>query len=282
MPMMHNTQKHVSLMTMLTFSLTSLLPGLYFGYRKHYSWAVVHIGILAALIWLGCWAILLFDLLFWPVMAAALLLYWLAGLGIWKITAAKQSQKASGISIGIFVLVDLLLLSLIALIGGKIILDIRKVMSESMAPVIQEDQYLLIDRFAYRRNSPQRRDVVIFPAPAENEQQTEKDAVKRIAAVGGDRIYWKQNQMYINDKLYPKSDIQIREHEQINHVLARRLYSQYSENNPLVVPDGHLYMIGDNYDNSVDSRHYGTVKADSVFGKATQTIWPRQSAHLIR
>ncbi|NLG67022.1 MAG: signal peptidase I [Actinobacteria bacterium] len=127
--------------------------------------------------------------------------------------------------------------------------------SESMEPTLLKGDRVLVNRLAYRFGEPQRGDIVVFRPPMGNE-----DYIKRIVAVGGDTVAVHDGRLYVNGE--PQSEPYIKE---------QQLLGQFEE---VEVPEGSCFMMGDNRNNSGDSRVFGSVKKSAVVGKAFLIYWP--------
>lgn len=127
--------------------------------------------------------------------------------------------------------------------------------SESMEPTLLKGDRVLVNRLAYRFGEPQRGDIVVFRPPL-----GEEDYIKRIVAVGGDTVEVRSGKLYLNGVAQDESYLK----EQ--HVLGR-----YEE---LLVPEGSYFMMGDNRNNSGDSRVFGPVEKGAILGKAFLLYWP--------
>jgi signal peptidase I len=133
------------------------------------------------------------------------------------------------------------------------------VVSESMNPTLQVGDYYVLRVDAYNDRVPQRGDVVVFDRPGEG------TFIKRIIGIGGDRIGIGRGRVWLN---------------------GAWLKEPYLKENPVtelpmatVVPDGHLFVLGDNRNKSEDSRDYGPIPAGNVMGKVTKILWPLDRAH---
>lgn len=146
----------------------------------------------------------------------------------------------------------------------KQIIQAYKIPAGSLKPALLiGDQILAKTGFAVN-NGVQKGDVIIFSHP----QDPSKDFIKRVVAIGGESIEIKGKKIYIN-------------HEKINepyviHSDSRIIPANLSprDNMPAVkVPDDSLFVMGDNRDNSHDSRFWGFVETSAVKGKASVIYW---------
>jgi signal peptidase I len=123
----------------------------------------------------------------------------------------------------------------------------------SMAPRISPNEYVLINRFAYRLQPPQRGDIVAF---------RESDArvfIKRVVGVPGDRIRIEHGAVIVNG------------------VVLNEPYVRYADNRSFsdtVVPAGSIYVLGDNRADSEDSRFFGVISESRIIGRAIAGVWP--------
>jgi len=151
-----------------------------------------------------------------------------------------------------------------------------KIPSESMEPTLEIGDHLLVNKFIYgikipftsinlfSWNSPQRGDVIVFIYPME----PDKDFIKRVIGVGGDTVKIVNKHLYINGVEVPDPHAVYRE----NTIL---LGDEQKPDNfgPVTIPQGSLFVLGDNRDYSLDSRSWGFVSSKDVVGKAFAIYW---------
>ena len=125
----------------------------------------------------------------------------------------------------------------------------------SMNPTLQDGDYLLVSKQTYTFEEPERGEIIIFPVGEDN-----KLYIKRVIGLPGDVITIKNGEVYVNGK----EDAQ-------NYTLDGYTSGNIDE---LVVPDGEVFVLGDNRLNSIDSREIGTKKIDDVKGVAFIRLWP--------
>lgn len=180
----------------------------------------------------------------------------------------------------------------IVLIVRSFIVEPFQIPSESMLPTLEKGDFILVNRFAYGLRmpvfntklldlgSPQRGDVFVFRYP----EDPKLDYIKRVVGLPGDRIKYMNKQVYINDQpvnysmqgIYTK---QPDKHEYVenlgnvthNILLKDNAFSSLPflpENQEIVVPAQHYFAMGDNRDNSSDSRVWGFVPDENLKGRA--------------
>ncbi|GAB4513372.1 MAG: signal peptidase I [Anaerolineae bacterium] len=128
----------------------------------------------------------------------------------------------------------------------------------SMEPNFHEGQFLVINKLAYRLGTPSRGDVIVFRYPYD----PDRDFIKRVIGLPGDVVEVRQGQVWINGELLEEP-----------YPLHLGLYSAP----PVRVAPGHVYVLGDNRNNSNDSHTWGPLSLDLVIGKAVFSYWPLDS-----
>jgi signal peptidase I len=161
------------------------------------------------------------------------------------------------------ILETILIALLLAVLIRVFIIETFVVDGPSMEATLWDGQRLLVSKMAYRFSEPKRGDVVIFRYPLD----PSKDYVKRVIAVGGDTIEVRMGRVYVNS-----------ERREEPYVLNPGLYDMRST----IVPEGCVFVMGDNRTNSEDSRSFGPIKVESLKGKAIAVIWPLKSAGFLK
>lgn len=168
------------------------------------------------------------------------------------------------------------------------IADWNDVPTGSMKPTIKIGDVILVDRMAYdirvpfthislyRLSNPRRGDIVVFDSKVEDER-----LVKRIIGVPGDIVELKNNILYINGKALSYRSIgndtnftdEIEDLFGVKHkIRVKNGGSLYSSFLPVKVPEGHYLVLGDNRDNSADSRIIGFVPRSEIVGRSKTVI----------
>ncbi len=143
----------------------------------------------------------------------------------------------------------------------KFIIVNAKIPSASMEPTIMTGDRLIGNRLAYLNSDPERGDIVIFLYP-DNEKEL---FIKRVIGLPGDTVTVKQGKVYINN-----SDIPL---DESAYVVTTPL----GDFGPFKVPEGAYFMMGDNRNNSMDSRYWNQpyVYKDKILGKAWLRYFPK-------
>ena len=147
------------------------------------------------------------------------------------------------------------------LIKGNI-MQAYKVPAGSMIPTLLPGDRILANKFIYKKNEPQRNDIIVFPFP----KDPYKDYVKRIIGIEGDVIEIKDKRLFINSKEY-YSDYHINVDE---NTITKGPRDNFG---PITVPQGKYFVLGDNRDNSYDSRFWGFIPKKSIKGKIISIYW---------
>ena len=160
---------------------------------------------------------------------------------------------------------------LIALFIRAFVIQAFKIPSSSMEPTLQVGDHILVSKFIYgikipftdiklfQYNKPRRGDIIVFIYPKDHS----KDFIKRVIGTAGDKVEVVRNKIYINDKLM--EDPWGRYEEKMDW---RRYFQPMERYGPEIVPKDSLFVLGDNRDNSQDSRFWGFVNLSAVKGKA--------------
>jgi signal peptidase I len=138
---------------------------------------------------------------------------------------------------------------------------------ESMMPTLEEGNKLVVNKIGYQIGDLNRFDVIVFHA---NEKE---DFVKRIIGLPGDRIEYRDDQLWINGEKYPEPFLEKYRKE----ILDGRLTGDFTlkeRTGEKIVPKDHFFVLGDNRRGSWDSRHFGFVSVNQVVGKVNLRYWP--------
>ena len=137
------------------------------------------------------------------------------------------------------------------------IVELYGVDGPSMRPTLESEKRLVVNKFIYRFHPPEKGDVLVFQYP----RDPSRDFIKRVIAVPGDTIEIREGRVLVNDQLLTEDYI------------LEKTRSEYPK---ATVPEGHIFVMGDNRNNSEDSRFadVGFVPYDLIKGKAMLVFWP--------
>ncbi len=145
----------------------------------------------------------------------------------------------------------------------------------SMAPTLQDQDRMIVNKFSYTVGEPKRFDIIVFHAP-EN-----KDYIKRVIGLPGDTIEYKDDVLYINGESYEEPYLQLLKETTLDGPLTEP-FTLKEKIGQETVPEGELFVMGDNRRYSKDSRHIGTVPMEEVLGRTSIVYWPMEDIGLVK
>lgn len=131
-----------------------------------------------------------------------------------------------------------------------------RVDGHSMEPTLHNGQYVMVNKLALRLGSPQRGDIVVFRSP----QDERRALIKRVVGLPGEEVMIRSGVVYINGVALAEP-----------YVAPNPPSGDWG---PQVLGPGEYMLLGDNRDNSNDSRNFGPVSASEFIGKAWFSLWP--------
>jgi signal peptidase I len=139
-----------------------------------------------------------------------------------------------------------------------------RVEGTSMLPRLEDSDRLFINKFVYHFEDIHRGDVVVFHYP----RDPEKSYIKRVIALPGDRLRIDRGDVYVNGK-------------RLREPYVPEDYRDTKSLAETVIPDDEYFMMGDHRSISSDSREFGPVDRDLIYGKAVFVYWPRRDAGVV-
>lgn len=139
----------------------------------------------------------------------------------------------------------------LAFICSFLFFRLTRVSGESMEPTLYDGDWIVVSAMAYKSDTPQRGDIVVF----KREDITNGHIVKRVIGLPGETVEIKQGKVYINGSPFDDDDFYA--------------YNEKDDFGPVVIGDDACFVLGDNRCNSMDSRHWDgfEVSFDEIFGK---------------
>jgi signal peptidase I len=153
---------------------------------------------------------------------------------------------------------------LISMLLRTYVVEARWIPSESMVPTFQVGDRLLVEKISLKTGSFHRGDIVVFDAP-QTSGMTEA-MIKRIVGLPGDILRIQNGVLYVNGTPLDEP-----------YVVEKAKYNF----GPFTVPENDLFVMGDNRNNSFDSRYWGPLSKDLVIGKAVIKFYPFHDIGLI-
>ncbi|MFE5319623.1 signal peptidase I [Paenibacillus sp. NPDC056579] len=142
----------------------------------------------------------------------------------------------------------------------------------SMEPNFYTKERLIVNKIIYSFRKPERGEVVVFHATKD------KDYIKRVIALPGEKIRVEGDKVYVNNKVLDEPYLK----EALDEAAKNGIpYNSRNMNNEQTVPDGMVFVMGDNRSNSQDSRDIGPVKYEQIVGRADLIFWPFDKISLV-
>lgn len=151
-------------------------------------------------------------------------------------------------------ILETLVLAVVLFFGINAVSARVRVDGFSMRPTLQDGEYILINKLAYKLGEPMRGDIVVFVFP----MNPEEDLIKRIIGLPGDTISVQGGVLSINGVAIDEP-----------YINAPPAYSGTWQ-----VAEGELYVLGDNRNDSRDSHQWGLLPVENVIGRAVLIYWP--------
>jgi signal peptidase I len=141
--------------------------------------------------------------------------------------------------------------------------QVARVEGMSMAPTLEDQDRLIVNKLAYRIGEPHHGDIVMLYYPID----PNKSFVKRVIAEEGDTVRIVEGHVFVNEA--PLDDTYVPDE-----------FRDHNDWGPQVVPEGYYFVMGDHRNNSSDSRHWGFVPKKYIIGKVQIRWWPIPTARV--
>jgi len=161
----------------------------------------------------------------------------------------NQDWKRIGLDI-----IETIILAVVLYFGINALSARVRVDGFSMIPTLQNGEYILVNKLAYKTGQPNRGDIIVFRLPGDESQ----DLIKRVIGLPGDTVHVGNGVVTINgEKLLEPYIAQ-----------APNYFGDWT------VPDGSLFVLGDNRNDSRDSHQWGLLPFENIIGKSVLIYWP--------
>ena len=188
-----------------------------------------------------------------------------------------ERQPTSPARLAVEIPLLIVLAAVIAFLLKTFIAQAFYIPSVSMVPQLHVNDRVVVSKLAYRAHDPRRGDVIVFDDPTGDtkaspglvskilegvgvKQPSTEEYIKRVVALPGEQVQGRDGRVYVNGLLLEEP-----------YLPEGTLTSPFG---PVTVPDGRLWVMGDNRSNSTDSRGFGTIDAETVVGRAILKVWP--------
>jgi signal peptidase I len=166
----------------------------------------------------------------------------------------SENNQTSDWKRGALDILETLFLALVLYFGINAVSARVRVDGFSMNPSLDNGEYILVNKLAYRLGEPARGDIVVFSFPLDPAQ----DLIKRVIGLPGETVSIQNGQVTVNG--VPLNE---------PYIAASPIY-----NGTWVVTDGQLFVLGDNRNESKDSHEWGLLPFENIIGKAVLIYWP--------
>jgi len=172
-------------------------------------------------------------------------------------TPAPKGRKKSGLLGTVIEIVVIVAAAfVIALLVQAFVVKPFTIHQVSMRPTLEEGDRILLNRLVYHFREPARGDVIVFHSPINDTE----DLVKRIVGVAGDRVAVTGGKLYVNSVAQDEP-----------YLLEQDFSGEMAET---LVPSEEVFVMGDNRNNSGDSRLFGPISTTGIIGSAFVVYWP--------
>ena len=201
-----------------------------------------------------------------------------------NINDSEEKAESSKKSIAREYTEAILIALLLALLIRTFIIQAFKIPSGSMENTLLIGDHILVSKFAYGTHIPNEipflniklfDDIILFPDVPEREdiivfkfpKDERRDFIKRVIGLPGDLLEVRRQKVYINGKLHADTHARHTDPVSDSSLVPRDDFG------PVLVPDGYVFVMGDNRENSQDSRYWGFLNVKKVRGKALMIYW---------
>lgn len=145
----------------------------------------------------------------------------------------------------------------------------------SMMPTLSDGDRMVVNKIGYAIGEPKRFDIVVFHA------EVQKDYIKRVIGLPGDEIEYIDDVLYVNGD--PLEEPYLDQYKaEISDAPLTEDFKLEDKIQSKTVPEGHVFVLGDNRRKSKDSRHIGVVSIDEIIGNTKLVFWPIKDFGLVK
>ena len=174
----------------------------------------------------------------------------------------EEQSARGGVKRFVRDILEISLISLFLFVGINTLSARIRIESVSMEPTLYAGNFVVVNKLAYQFSEPSRGDVIVFHYPPNPEQDP---YIKRVIGLPGDHVVVEQDEVLINGV----------------RIAEPYLNSPTHQGGEWTIPSDSLFVMGDNRNNSSDSRSWGVVPEENVIGKALVVYWPPNQWELL-
>lgn len=164
-----------------------------------------------------------------------------------------------------------------ALLVRKFLFSPIIVEGPSMQPTLYSQDQMIVNKFTYYFKQPERFDIIVFHA------SEQKDFIKRVIGLPGEHIMIQDDVLYVDGEPIEQSFLEMSSNHHFYSINTADYNLEDAEGNDAIIPEGYLFVLGDNRHNSTDSRHdLGLVSIDEVVGKTNLIYWPPKRMQVVK
>jgi signal peptidase I len=178
-----------------------------------------------------------------------------------NVTVPSEAAKGNGLGLW---LRDIVISAAVSILIITFLYQPVRVEGTSMLPRLEDHDRLFINKFVYRISAIHRGDVVVFHYP----RDPEKSYIKRVIALPGDRLSIDHGRVLLNGR-------------QLRESYVPEEYRDMRSMAETVIPEDNYFVMGDHRSISSDSREFGPVERDLIYGKAVFVYWPTRDAGVV-
>ncbi len=156
----------------------------------------------------------------------------------------------------------------LALVMKFFLVQVFWIPSGSMEHTLEIGDRVIVNKLSYKLHDINRGDIVVFERPEDQDQEI-KDLIKRVVGLPGEEVVFDGGQVYIDGQLLEEPYL-----GEGTRSTGHTYGNGCTPEQPCKVPEGEIFVMGDNRSNSRDSTYFGPIDEDDVVGRAFFRIWP--------
>ncbi len=181
---------------------------------------------------------------------------WEDDVAVWPAPAPEEDTQWDNVRLLLREIVETVVLALLIFSLIRVVVQNFRIEGFSMEPNLHQGQYLIVNKAVYRwMHEPERGDIVVFEYP----RAPDRDFIKRVIGLPGETVEVRDGTVFINGVMLDEPYLS--EHTRANVA-------------PRTLGPGEYFVLGDNRDNSSDSRSWGPLPQENIIGKAWISYWP--------